>query len=33
MVEVIAPATLKEGFTFDATYQGVVFPVTVVSAL
>jgi len=29
MVEVIAPATLKAGYTFDAQYEGVTFPVVV----
>jgi hypothetical protein len=31
MVEVVAPATLQEGFKFRAMYQGVQFPVIVVS--
>jgi len=30
MVEVEAPGTLSAGYTFQATYNGVVFPVTVV---
>lgn len=31
MVEVTAPATLKEGYKFTAVYQGVNFSVIVVS--
>lgn len=31
MVEVAAPATLQEGFKFRAIYEGVQFPVVVVS--
>ena len=30
MVEVVAPATLGAGYTFQAVFNGVVFPVTVV---
>lgn len=29
-VEVIAPSDLPEGYTFDATYEGTIFPVVVV---
>jgi len=29
MVEVVAPGTLTAGYTFQASYNGVVFPVTV----
>lgn len=32
MVEVAAPATLQEGFKFRAIYEGVQFPVIVVSS-
>ena len=32
MVEVEAPGTLSAGYTFQASYNGVVFPVTVVRA-
>jgi len=28
-VQIIAPATLEAGYTFDASYEGVIFPVTV----
>lgn len=31
MVSVVAPATLPEGYTFDAEVNGTVFTVTVVS--
>ena len=31
MVDVAAPATLPAGYTFDAVYDGVTFPVKVVS--
>ena len=31
MVDVAAPATLPAGYTFDAIYDGVTFPVKVVS--
>lgn len=30
MVEVVAPGTLSAGYTFQASYNDVVFPVTVV---
>ena len=30
MVEVSAPATLQAGYTFNASYGGVIFPVVVV---
>ena len=33
MVEVIAPATLKAGYIFNAKYDGIVFPVVVVSSM
>lgn len=33
MVEVEAPGTLSAGYTFQASYNGVVFPVTVVRAI
>jgi len=32
MVEVTAPATMLEGYKFRAVYEGVQFPVIVVSA-
>ena len=32
MVEVESPGTLSAGYTFQATYNGVIFPVTVVGA-
>jgi|AntRauTorckE5430_2_1112549.scaffolds.fasta_scaffold126967_2 hypothetical protein len=31
MVQILAPANLYEGYKFDATYNGVSFPVIVVS--
>mmetsp|Transcript_35995 Transcript_35995/g.40089 ORF Transcript_35995/g.40089 Transcript_35995/m.40089 type:complete len:392 (+) Transcript_35995:262-1437(+) len=31
MVEVISPSTLRQGYTFDAVYNGQIFPVTVPS--